>query len=361
MDFVLGINQIGKLITVNGGDKTYFVEGPMGSGKTEGIMKYAQEKFRDAYNYVTVDCTQWDVGDFQLPDADKVNEVMRFLPNALLVGDGSKPMFINFDEVGKSSRPVLNCILPVALERRVGIKPLPVVGDLRSIVCATTNLGAEGVGDVIPAHARNRVSFLEMRYPTNKEWIQWAMEHGVAPAMLKWADDNPQLFQSFKDVPNPSDNPWIFHPKEQRRAFFTPRSAYLASIELREDRRLAVDDDEATYAAIAGNIGARAALDLMAFVMLEKKAPRYAQIINDPDNAKVADSEAAMCMTAFSCVQKVQAHEMDAVMTYVLRLPREIQCLFATQVMRTKGKQMMACNNRQFSKWTAENSWLMVN
>ena len=355
MDFVLSLNQISKLVFANGMDKTYVIEGPMGSGKTS-IINLAKEKFGDKYNYVVVDCTQWDVGDFQLPDSDKVAEVMRFLPNVLLVGDGTKPMFIVMDEIGKASRPVQNAGAPVMLERRVGVRPLP----LGSIVCATTNLGAEGVGDAMQAHGRNRVSFLEMRYPTNKEWIQWAMEHGVAPAMLKWADDNPQLFQSFKDVKNPSDNPYIFHPKEQRRSFFTPRSAYLASIELREDRRLEVDDDEATYAAIAGNIGARAALDLMAFVLLEKKAPRYAQIINDPDGAKVADSEAAMCMTAFSCVQKVQAHEMDAVMTYVLRLPREIQCLFATQIMRTKGKQMMACNNRQFSKWTSENSWLMV-
>jgi hypothetical protein len=356
MDFVLSLNQISKLVFASGMDKTYIIEGPMGSGKTS-ILKLAQDKFGDKYNYVCVDCTQWDIGDFQIPDADKEELVMRFLPNIMLIGDKTKPMFIVMDEIGKASRPVQNAAAPVMLERRVGIHPLP----MGSIVVGTTNLGGEGVGDAMQAHGRNRVSFVEMRYPTNKEWIQWAMEQGVAPAMLKWADDNPRLFQSYKDVEKPSDNPYIFHPKEQRRSFFTPRSAYLASLELREATMLEVDDEEATYAAIAGNIGARAALDLMAFVMLEKKSPRYKQIVADPDNARVAsDSEAAMCMTAFSCVQRVESYEMDAVMTYVLRLPREIQCLFATQIMRTKGKQIIASRNAKFSEWTAKNSWLMA-
>ena len=111
MDFVLSLNQISKLVFANGMDKTYVIEGPMGSGKTS-IINLAKEKFGDKYNYVVVDCTQWDVGDFQLPDSDKVAEVMRFLPNVLLVGDGTKPMFIVMDEIGKASRPVQNAGAP---------------------------------------------------------------------------------------------------------------------------------------------------------------------------------------------------------------------------------------------------------
>ena len=53
MDFVLSLNQISKLVFANGMDKTYVIEGPMGSGKTS-IINLAKEKFGDKYNYVVL-------------------------------------------------------------------------------------------------------------------------------------------------------------------------------------------------------------------------------------------------------------------------------------------------------------------
>lgn len=355
-NFVLSINQIASLVMASGADKTYLIEGPIGSGKTS-IIDVIKARCADKYNYIVVDCTQWDVGDVQLPNADKAHGVMDFLPNRMLVGTGDgKPMCIMLDEIGKASRPVQNAFLPVMLERRVGIHKLPE----GSIVVGTTNLGGEGVGDLFQAHARNRVSFIEMRQPTNEEWINWALPMGVSPAVLAWAAETPQLFHSYKDVKSPQDNPYIFHPKEQRRAFVTPRSLYLASMELREDVRTAVNDEDATQAAIAGNIGLRGALDLMAFVQLNDKCPRYSEIVTNPDTARIySDSAAALCMTIYSCVARVEKDDFDAVMTYIKRMPRELQALFATMVTRSPKKQLMAVRNMNFSRWVSDNSWIM--
>lgn len=355
MDFTLSINQIAKLVAANGADKTYLIEGPMGSGKSS-MIKLIEAKHGDRYNYITIDCTQWDVGDVQLPDADKEAEVMRFLPNVLLIGDGKKPMCIYLDEIGKASRPVQNAFLPVMLERRVGARRLPA----GSIVAGTTNLGAEGVGDVLQPHARNRVSFIEMRHPTNDEWIQWGLENDVPPAVLAWADANPQVFQSFKDVSSPADNPYIFHPKEQRKSFVTARSLYLASIELREENRVSVNDIQATMAAIAGNIGARAALDLMAFITLADKLPRYSDIVANPMTARLEeDSAGSMMMSVYSCIGRIKYEDIDAVMTYIQRMPREIQAVFASSVLKVDSKKLMMVRNREFSEWARVNSWLL--
>ena len=350
----LSMNQIFKLVSTSGHLKTYIVEGPMGSGKSS-MVNMAEKVFGDKYNYVTIDCTQWDVGDVQIPDVDKANLVTRFVPNVLLVGDGTKPMFINLDEIGKASRPVQNALLPIMLERRAGMRKLPE----GSVVFGCTNLGAEGVGDLFQPHARNRVSFLEMRYPTSEEWVQWGIDNDVPAEMLAFAHENPQLFHSFKQYEKPEANPYIFHPREQRKSFVTPRSLYLASHELRPEVRAAVGDHDATRAALAGNIGARAALDLMAFVELSDKMPSWDSIVNNPEKALLpGDSPAAMCLTVFSAVAKFDKSNIGSVMTYMKRLPTEIQCLFATQVMRGS-KGGMAATHRPFTEWLVQNSWAM--
>lgn len=182
MNMTLSINQIFKLISTNGADKTYIIEGPVGSGKSSIVKLFDQA----AYNVVTVDCTQWDVGDVQIPSVDKERRVVEFLPNVLLMGDRTKPMVILLDEIGKASRPVQNALLPVMLERRVGVEPLPT----GSIVFGATNLGIEGVGDLFQIHACNRVSFIEMRPPTADEWVDWALQNNVNEAMLAWVKED---------------------------------------------------------------------------------------------------------------------------------------------------------------------------
>lgn len=346
----LSINQVFKLISVNGMDKTYIVEGGIGSGKSSIVKLFDAS----VYDVVTVDCTQWDVGDVQIPSVDRERKVVEFLPNVLLMGNG-KPMVILLDEIGKASRPVQNALLPVMLERRVGAIPLPA----GSIVFGATNLGAEGVGDLFQAHACNRVSFIEMRHPSADEWKDWGLSNNVHEAMLAWAkEEERRLFGSFKEFDRPEDFPYGFHPREKRRSFVTPRSLYLASIELREDRRQAIDDPDITLAAIAGNIGQRAALDLMAFVQMADKLPAWASIINAPDRATVPDNAAAMMMTVHRAVMRSTKETLDAVMTYVKRLPKEMQCVFATQLLRMKGRPWVPLNGG-FTSWVRDNHWLM--
>lgn len=361
-DLRLSINACAALIAANGDKKTYIVEGPMGSGKST-TNKLLAERFGDKYEYTTLDATQLDVGDVQGPAIDKEREILKFLPNELLVGDRSRPMCICLDEIGKANRNVQNALLPVLLERRVSAVPLPE----GSIVYGCTNLGQEGVGDLFQPHARNRVSFIEMRMPTAEEWVQnWGLVHNLNPAVLAFVlehGDGPKgLFASFKDVENPEDNPYIFHPKAQRRSFVTPRSLHLAAVELEEDRRQMVGNDDATFAAIAGNIGVRAAADLMAFIHLNDKTPSWNEIIHDPSHASMPeDNAAALMMTVFKCISKVEKETLNAVMIYISRLPKEMQAIFANRLMQIKTKSVMAALNAQFTQWVRDNHWMMKN
>ena len=94
---------------------------------------------------------------------------------------------------------------------------------------ATGNLGAEGVGDTIPAHARNRMTIVTARKSTSDELIEHGINNRWEPSVLGFIREFPQVLQGFEDVKDPNDNPYINHPKAQRQSFITPRSLEAAS------------------------------------------------------------------------------------------------------------------------------------
>jgi hypothetical protein len=63
-------------------------------------------------------------------------------------------------------------------------------------------------------------------------------------------------------------------------------------------------------------------------------------------------------MMVHRCVQKVTEDNIDAVLTYMQRMHKELQVMFTTMVMRTRRLPWLA-RNRAFNVWTAENHWLL--
>lgn len=258
------------------------------------------------------------------------------------------------DEYGKSNPAVKNAMLRLLLERKMGGYTLTD----KSVVFATTNLGAEGVGDLLPPHARNRMTVITSRKPSNMEWIEWGVNNGVDHTLLGWCKDNPQLFHSFEDVKDPDQNPYIYHPKQQRTAFVTPRSLEAASDWLKG--RDGVDDQTMT-ALLMGTIGERGAMDLMAFVKLADQLPSLESIKKDPMNAKVPDSAAAVCMVVYRSLSVIDRDWIDAWMDYMVRLDKEAQGMFANGVRNPKyAKQSVVMTNKKFTAWAMANNYMFA-
>jgi hypothetical protein len=193
------------------------------------------------------------------------------------------------------------------------------------------------------------------------DWVEWGISNGVDHTILGWVKDNPQVMQDFRDVPNPDDNQYIFHPQATgRTAFCTPRSLHAASDILQN--RDGLDDDTLT-AALIGTIGARAAMDFMAFLKLADQLPTLESIKTDPENAKIPTSASATCMVVFRSLSTVEREWMDAWMTYMLRLGTEFQSLFANGVRASKynkTKQSMVMQNKQFTQWAMNNNYMFA-
>ena len=356
--YALSLEQAKELILSIGWLRTVLLQGHMGTGKSSLLDEIA-EALPD-HIACFFDCTTKDLGDITIPNIAKLDDgtgYVTYLTNEELGAHNNKPIILMIDEFGKANPAVKNALLRLILERKIGSYTL----HPDSIVFATTNLGSEGVGDLLPAHARNRITVVETKKPDAMEWVEWGIGNGVDHTILGWVKDNPQVMQDFRDVPNPDDNQYIFHPKAvDRAAFCTPRSLHAASDILQNREGL---DDNTLTAALMGTIGTRAAMDFMAFLKLADQLPSLESIKTDPDNATVPTSASATCMVVFRSLSTVERDWMDAWMTYMLRLGTEFQSLFANGVRSSKydkAKQSMVMQNKQFTQWAMDNNYMFA-
>jgi hypothetical protein len=343
----INLKQAATLIRNCGTSNTFIMRGQPGVGKSD-ILKTLKREMPD-YLPCYIDVANLDLGDLGMPVIDRETMVTNYAPNARFgIGNNqNRPVLLMLDELGKASRPVLNMLLPLILEHRIGDVPLPT----GSIVFATTNLDTDGVGDNIPAHAYNRMTEAVIANPTCDEWLEWSADNGIAPEIMAFAKQTPEVFDCYTDLDAKEKNPYIFNPMTgNTRTFCSPRSLAKAS-------NLVVQRDAlgtAFLPALAGTVGEAAARQMEALVNLSDSLPLFETIVKDPLKAKVpkSDSIGAMFILAFMLASRVDADTLDAVMAYAARMGEqsfEAYALFITTLASNKSKVGMACKNRNFT------------
>lgn len=356
----VSLMQAANMIRLNGARNTMLVQGHMGTGKSS-LLKILAEML-PTHRPVYFDCTTKDLGDLMIPKIQEATEgagdCVRFVPHEELGLHLDGPIILMIDEFGKANPAVKLGVLRLMLERaQAGYRLHP-----DSIVFATTNLGGEGVGDLLPAHARNRITVVRMRKPTVEEHIEdYGIPYGMDPVIMAWEAENPQVFDSFENVANPDDNQFIFHPKATGRvSFVTPRSLEAASHWMKQ--RSHMSDHELT-AALVGSIGQAAALNLSAYVKIADQLPTLDSIKQDPDNAKLPTNKTAVMMVVHRTLQTLERNWTDAWMRYMARLPREAQAMFANAVRRAAeksngiNKRLIEVNtNKRYQEWCMANN-----
>jgi hypothetical protein len=213
----------------------------------------------------------------------------------------------------------------------------------------------EGVGDLLERHARNRVCMVRIRKSTADEWVEnYAVPKLLLPEVIAWVKQFPQCMQAFDD-PNAKDNPYINHPtKAGQGACVTPRTlekaCYIA-------QHRGVLGNNVTITALAGVIGESAARDMQAFFTVADKLPTWDAILASPTTAKLPDDAVAKCICVYGAITRVEKDSLSKWMTYVQRMDKEWQALFAKSVMRT-AKQSFCVMNKEFKDWALANEWL---
>ena len=330
-----------------GQTNTFMLMGQPGVGKS-ALLAQLTEMMPD-YLPAYIDTSTLDLGDLCMPVIDRDRMVTQYAPNERfgIERGQDRPVLLMLDELSKAVGPVLNMLLPLILERRIGNVKLPV----GSIVFGTGNLTTDGVSDNFPAHAWNRVTVLDLANPTADAWLAWAAQNDVAPEVMAFARDYPQIFQRYDELDTDTLNPYIFNPmRGQVRSFCSPRSLAHAShlVKTREDL------GDAFVPALCGTVGEAAAQQMGAFIRLADAAPRLHEILGAPKQCRLPDGVGAYFLLAFALAGAFKKETADAIMEYVGRWDQfEATTLFAETVATNPKKLPIAAKNRAFTSLAA--------
>lgn len=357
MTLSLNFNQAIDAVLAIGATNSILLRGAPGMGKTSAF-KEAARRLPD-YRFGYVDCATLETGDLALPYIDRDRMVSSFAPNVRFgVEPGSsQPVLILLDEISKSANGVLNMLLPLVTEHRLGNVYLPT----GSIVCMTGNLATDGVGDKFPAHAYNRVTEVDFRNPLASEWLLYAANAGVAPAVMAFVRDNPNVFARYDEVlrnhPNAkpewlrSEYPYIFFPTlGQTKAFCSARSLERASHIVHAREALG----EALLPLLAGTVGEAAARMIEAAVALDDRMPSTQAILAAPESTALPADGPMYYMMATRLGQQASEKTIERINTYVLRWQsNEAKSLYTTMVAGNPVKVPWAMRTTNFNILTA--------
>jgi len=343
----LSFQQSATLISAVGAHTSVLLQGEPGIGKSS-VLHSVSSTLRMPGIYV--DCSVLDVGDVQLPHVPKNAASFGMLPNERLFP--TTPAIVCLDELGKAPRAVKNALLPYLLERRIGAYTLPA----GSVVFATTNLQSDGVGDLLEAHARNRITAVGMRKPSTDEFLSYAGETGALDSSLgAWIRSTPGLFDSYTES-GTGDNPYIWNPSRPAPAFVTPRSLMAASRIIRSNLQ-----EDVLLSALAGTIGEAAARQLDAFLPLRAEIEGLWEAIQtDPTAAPVPSSVPARLMVVYKAIERVATpQEATNVLVWACRLPTEYQAALVTEVGRVPRTLLIFGRTKAYTDWVRQNSHIL--
>lgn len=345
MKQMISLKEAENLIATIGKDVTVHLQGQPGIGKSS-MLKSLAERFPE-HIPVYVDCADLDLGDLAMPAMNHESKTTAFYPNERFKLQHGKPVIIMLDEITKANEPVKNMLLPVMLERRLG----SVEFHPDSIVYSTGNLTTDGVGDTMKAHAKNRLTAVTVRNPTDDEWVLWGADNEIAPEILAWVKQFPHSLAMYTDE-GQKENMYIYNPRRQQEAFVTPRSLAKASPIV---KNRAVLGEDVTLAALIGTIGEAAARDLSAYFSLADGLPTKESIYTKPDSAIIPKDPAAKVILVMRELVTITEENFNAWMKYLERLPMELQALFAVNVMASN-RRAMAATNKDFVAWAVRNN-----
>jgi len=177
-------------------------------------------------------------------------------------------------------------------------------------------------------------------------WETWAHKHGVHPAIITFAAQNP-------NVVFPEGVP------EKQGPFCTPRALVacgeMLSLMADDDDNLPTDSDAIELAS--GFIGGPASAQLFATLRLAAELPPFDQILTSPGTVKVPTKPDAQMLVAYNLAARTDASTLGPIITYVERLPADFAVTFAKAVV-TRNTALVA--RPEMLAWAKRNNSLMT-
>ena len=342
------------------------VVGPIGCGKSSMLKTLAKRK--PEFQAIHLDIPTMDFPDIFMPSVDKEKEESMLFLNRTFGKNDPRPKIYNYDEWTKGMEHIKVVTLQQLLHLSFGGWVAP-EGTIRF---STGNLGDEGVGDTIMAHAQNRFIELELSKPTPNELIEYGYDNQWAPEILALIGEVPECLDDYRDMKDSDgkdekerimDNPYIHDPKATKGQFVTPRSLEAGSNSVKlfgANKNLKEPyARELMYRACAGAWGQALTDKFRTIMNTSDQLPRWQDVVDNPESTMLPKSGIAETILVNKAKSQVTRDSMSPFMTYLNRIESlETQCLFANLMYRSNKSQEIAMRNRLFNEWANENKWV---
>lgn len=310
------------------------IVGPPGIGKSDIISQVCDKlKAKLIIEHPVVS----DPTDYKgLPFASKGKAT--FLPFGNLEEIiNAKELTVYFlDDLGQASPMVQAACMQLLLARRInGHK----VSDNVCFVAATNRHkdGAAVSGILEPVKSRF-VTIINLEVNTD-DWVYWALQNNIPTELIAFIRFRPRLlfqFESSKEIKN-SPSPRTIHN--------------LAKIMM-----MGIDKD-VEYEVFSGTVGEGFAAEFISFLRIYRNLPDIDGIILDPQKAKVPDDPSTQYAIAVALAKKAKEDNMDSIVTYSKRLPKEISVMLMKDAQRTNPSII---NTRAWIEWASEMSATII-
>ena len=267
------MHRVAEYILTVGAEQAVIVIGKPGIGKTSMLAKQAElngDKWRkpgdyfpeDKYCYIMLVAAGLDVQDFGMGMPVRETKTIERFIGALLHPNDPRPKVICFDEYGKITNILKAPTRNLLLEKSMQGLTLPE----GSIVWATTNNPADGLGDVLKGHEGNAMTAIYADNPPLAEWFKWAIPKGLSAMTQMVLRFTPEMFHAY-DTHDVKNNPYVFDPAKRAISFVSLRSLWKNDrAHCLNSKRLSRED---FFCGVAGTLGEAAARVFMTFRDIE--------------------------------------------------------------------------------------------
>ena len=253
-----------KFILVNAPNKSVMLHAKHGVGKSSVIKQVAEEL---DIGFFDVRLSQCEVGDIKgLPY--RVNDVVKFAKPEWWPKDQSSSGILFFDELNRASKDVLQAVFEICLDRRLDGEVLP---DGWRVVAAVNSDDEYDVVELDPA-LHDRWFHIDFD-PSVDEWVKWASENDVHPAIRQFVIKNNNLL----DPPVGSLEAGRVYPS---------RRSWVAFSDFANELNLFSRDDGMLVQIAKGWLGREVAIMFQKFVTNEFSQLKAEDVLDDFDNIK---------------------------------------------------------------------------
>lgn len=305
-------------------DLPLLVWGPPGVGKSSIWRQFAQSMFGENWknHYLDWRLTELESVDMRGTPRERDGYTFWAPPEELPVIGNDKMEdvgLIQLDELPQAKTDVKNVAARLVLERRIG----------QAILKPGWRVGAAGnrAGDLagtspMPTHLNNRFWHVDVDVDI-EEWISnFANPNNIDGRVIAYLKYQTQAFLDF-------------NPRSKEAAFASPRTweavskmlAGLEGTEMRLPPALLGD-------FVAGHVGHARGMEFAAFLRTVSTLVSIEQILLQPETATIATEPSLCYALSSSLAAQVNRKTIGAAFTYLGRLSKEFQFVFAQKIKR---------------------------